>query len=283
MIERLAVVGVGLLGGSVALGTRARGLAAEIVGVGRDRGRLDGAARAGVIDRAALDVATGVHDADLIVLAAPVPTIERLLPEVWAGARPGAVITDVGSTKATIVRAAGRLPGAGGPCFVGSHPMAGSERSGWEAARADLFHGATVIVTPDAGSAPEAVKRVAALWERLGAGQVVTMSADAHDRAVAAVSHLPHLVACALMACVERLEPGATAVAGRGFRDTTRIAAGDPEVWRGIFLDNREAVLASVARFRQSLDELAGLVAAGDGPALEAELGRIRAQREALG
>ena len=163
MIERLAIVGVGLLGGSLALAARAQGLAREIVGIGRDRGRLETPLRAGALDRVSTSVADGVREADVIVLAATVLANERLLAEVWPAAAPGALVTDVGSTKRGIVAAATGLAVARPGTFVGSHPMAGSERSGFGAARADLFRGATVIVTPTEASDPRAVKSVTAL------------------------------------------------------------------------------------------------------------------------
>lgn len=282
MIHRLAVVGVGLLGGSVARAARVRGLAQEIVGIGRDPGRLEPALRDGVLTRATADLAAGVGDADLVLLAAPVAVNERLLPEVWAAAAPEAVITDVGSTKTGIVALARRLHADRPRAFVGSHPMAGSEQSGYAAARADLFQGATVVVTPTEATEPRALKAVVGFWEALGAGRVVTLDADTHDRLVGAASHLPHLVACALVAAVERWEPAAFDLAARGFRDTTRVAAGDPEMWRDIFLANREAVIAGARAFARALEELAALVERGDGPALQAALARIRERRERL-
>jgi prephenate dehydrogenase len=279
VIRRLAIVGVGLLGGSLAKAARARGLASEIVGVGRDAGRLEAGRRDGVLDRITTDLGEGVRDADVVVLGAPVLAILPLLDAVAAVSGPETIVTDVGSTKGAIVAAAARCPGLR---FVGSHPMAGSERSGYAHARADLFEGATVIVTPSEASEPAAVKRVVALWEAAGAGRVVTLDPDTHDRAVAAISHLPHLAAFALVDAVARFEPGAFDVAARGFRDTTRVAAADPTMWEEIFLDNREAVLAGLEVFRAALDDLAGLIARGEGAALRAALERIKARREAL-
>ena len=282
MIQRLAVVGIGLLGGSVAKAARQYGLAREIVGVGRDAARLAPALAEGTLDRATTDVAAGASGADLVVLAAPVGAIERLLEAVWRAAPDDALVTDVGSTKRGIVSAAQRLGAARALQFVGSHPMAGSEQSGYAAARADLFRGATVIVTPTEASEPRSVKAVTGLWEALGAGRVLTLDADTHDRAVAAVSHVPHLVACALVDAVTRLDPAALDVAARGFKDTTRIAAASPEVWGEIFLANRAALGAATREFLRALAELAKLVEAGDAAALHAALARIKARREAL-
>ena len=282
MIRRLTIVGVGLLGGSVAKAARARGVASEIVGVGRDAGRLEAASRDGAFDRVTTDLASGVRDADVVVLAAPVLAILPLLEAVAKAASPETIVTDVGSTKGAIVAAAARIARDRPLRFVGSHPMAGSEQSGYAHARVDLFHGATVVVTPADHSEPAAVKTIVALWEALGVGRVVTLDPDAHDRAVAAISHLPHLAAFALVDAVERFEPGAFDVAARGFRDTTRIAAADPVMWEEIFLDNREALAASLEAYRKSLDDLAHMIARGDGDALRAAIARIKARREAL-
>jgi prephenate dehydrogenase len=281
VIERLAIVGVGLLGGSVALAARAQGLAREIVGIGRDAARLDAARRAGALDRATTDLAAGVHDADAVVLAATVLVNERLLADVWRAVPPGALLTDVGSTKRGIVATAERLAAAQPRRFVGSHPMAGSEKSGFAVARADLFRGATVIVTPTDASDAGAVKAVTVFWEALGA-RVSALDPDTHDRVVAAISHLPHVAAWALVDAVGRFEPGALAFAARGFRDTTRIAASDPAMWTEILLDNREAIATGVAELRRALDAIERLLAAGDRAGIEALLARIKAQRESL-
>lgn len=282
MIQRLAVVGLGLLGGSVARAARTLGLAREIVAVGRDRERLAPARRDGTVDLATTDLGQGLEGADLVVLATPVATIARQLATVAALVGPEALVTDVGSTKAAIAREARRLAAARPLQFVGSHPMAGSEQSGYRAARADLFRGATVIVTPTDASEPGAVKGVVAFWEALGAGRTVVMDPEAHDRAVAAVSHLPHLAACALVDAVERLDPAAFDLAARGFRDTTRLAAGDPELWEQIFLANREAVGTATRRFLEAVGDLCALIEQGDAAAVRARLARLQARREAL-
>lgn len=279
MIQRLAIVGVGLLGGSIALAARAHGVAREIVGIGRDRARLEPPLRAGAVDRVTTDLAVGVRDADFVVLAATVLANEQLLAEAWRAVGPAAVITDVGSTKRGIVAVAERLPGAG--AFVGSHPMAGSEKSGYAVARADLFQNATVIVTPTDASEPRAVKGVTAFWEALGA-RVSALDPETHDRVVAAISHLPHVAAWALVDAVARFEPGALPFAARGFKDTTRIAAADPAMWTEILLGNREALVASLATFRGALADLERLIAAGDRDGIAAVLARLKAQRETL-
>jgi prephenate dehydrogenase len=281
VIRRLAVVGLGLLGGSVARAARTQGLAAEIVAIGRSRESLEAVRRDGVADAISTDIASGVRGADVCVLATPVAVLRQLLPEVWAAADSECVLTDVGSTKATIVRTAETLTGGRALGFVGGHPMAGSQRSGYGLSRADLFRGALVILTPTERTPAEALKRVSELWEGAGA-RVLTMEPEAHDRAVAAVSHLPHLVADALVDAVLRLDPGFLALAAQGFRDSTRIAAADPQMWREIFTENRGALGEAVAAFRTALDQLEKLVNAGDARTVEAELARIKAARERL-
>jgi prephenate dehydrogenase len=281
VIDRLAIVGIGLLGGSVAQAARAAGLARRIVGVGRDRERLAPALADGSLDAVTTDVAEGVRGADLVVLAAPVLAIERLLSEVWPWLGPDALLTDVGSTKAGIVGAAERLHATAPRAFVGSHPMTGSNLAGYAQARADLFRGATVIVTPTEATEARALKSVSEFWESLGA-RVVPLDPGAHDRAVAAISHLPHIVAYALVEAVARFEPAALEVAARGFKDTTRIAASDPQMWQEIFFANRAPLAATLAEFRRALADLEGLVTAGDAAGLRAALARIRATRERL-
>ena len=279
MIQRLAIVGVGLLGGSIALAARAHGLAREIVGIGRDRTRLEAPLRAGAVDRVTTDLAAGVRDADVVVLAANVLANEQLLADAWPAVASSAVVTDVGSTKRGIVAAAERLPGA--HRFVGSHPMAGSEKSGYAVARPDLFRGATVIVTPGDASEPGAVKTVTSFWEAFGA-RVSALEPDTHDRVVAAISHLPHVVAWALVEAVGRFEPAALPFAARGFKDTTRIAAADTAMWTEILLSNRDTIASSLGAFRGALGDLERLIAAGDRGGIERLLARLKAQRETL-
>ena len=220
--------------------------------------------------------------ADLVVLATPVATLEVQLPAVWRAAAEGALVTDVGSAKARIVRAAEALAAKRPLAFVGGHPMAGSNLAGYGVSRADLFRGALVILTPTERTSVDALKRASELWEAVGS-RVMSLDPVTHDRAVAAVSHLPHLVADALVAAVARMDPQFFDVAARGFKDTTRIAASDPVMWRDIFEQNREALAEALAAFRAALGDLESLVRSGDGARIEAELERIRALRERLG
>ncbi len=281
MIHRLAIVGVGLLGGSVAKAARARGLAQTIVGVGRDQTRLADALRDGALDQATTDLRLGVRGADLVVLAAPVLAIERLLESVASAVGPETLVTDVGSTKGSIVRTADALSASRPFTFVGSHPMAGSERAGYAVARADLFQDATVIVTPTDATAARATNEISALWEGLGA-KVSRLDPATHDRVVAAISHLPHLAAFALVKGAYSFEPTALGFAARGFRDTTRVAASDPVVWQEIFHGNREALLISLGSFREALDEVERLVVADDVAAFRHWLAEVKALRETV-
>jgi prephenate dehydrogenase len=279
VIRRLSLVGLGLLGGSVAKAARAQGLADEIVAVGRERARLEPALREGTVDRISTSLEEGVAGADFCLLATPVATLTALLPAVWHALPADALLTDVGSTKTGIVRAAEALGRTRPLGFVGSHPMAGSEQSGYAVSRPDLFHRATVILTPTERTDSHAVKQVGAFWEALG-GRLVTLDPVTHDRATAAISHLPHLVADALVDAVVRMDPRFLEVAGRGFRDTTRIAASDPRVWREIFQENRAGLAEALGAFRAALDELERLLDTGDVTAIEAALDRIRRTRE---
>jgi prephenate dehydrogenase len=281
VIHRLTLLGLGLLGGSVAKAARAEGLAREIVAVGRRRESLEPALHDRVVDLITTDVVEGVAGSDLCVLATPVATLASLLREVWRAAPDDAVLTDVGSTKASIVRTAEALGRTRPLAFIGAHPMAGSEQSGYRVARADLFKGARVILTPTDSSLPSALERVREFWEAVGA-RVMTLDPVTHDRAVAAISHLPHLVADALVDTVLRMDPRFLDVAAAGFKDTTRIAASNAKVWREIFQENREALGEALGVFRRALDDLDALIAAGDAATIEGELERIKRAREHL-
>jgi prephenate dehydrogenase len=275
------IIGVGLLGGSLGLALKARGLAACVHGVGRRRESLAVAERLGAIDTAFLDPAEAVADADLVVICTPANLVAPMLDAVVPRCRPAALITDVASTKAAICAHADGFTGDG-PCFVGSHPMAGSERFGPEHADPRLYEGAWTIVTPTGASHPEAVARTESLWRAVGC-TVAHMEPAAHDAVVARTSHLPHIAAACLAQVAAENHPP-SAAAGKGFRDTTRIAAGRPSVWRDICLTNREAILAALAAFDARVAEARKALEAGDAAALEAFFaGGAEARREVLG
>ena len=284
LFERLTVAGVGLVGGSLAAAVREARLAGEVVGFGRGAENLAVARERGLVDRVTRDPAAAVRDADAVVLAAPVAACAELAAAFAPHARRGAILTDVASVKAGLVADLEARWAGIGP-VVGAHPIAGSEASGAGAARADLFRGQRCILTPTAVTAPDALARIRTLWERVGA-RVETMSPAVHDELLARVSHLPHVLAYALVAAVgEARIDGRPALdyAGSGFRDTTRIAGSPAEIWRDIALGTAVPLRAALAEFRAALDRLERLVAAGDAAALEEALASARAVRRRLG
>ncbi|HHQ41234.1 MAG TPA: prephenate dehydrogenase/arogenate dehydrogenase family protein [Chromatiales bacterium] len=280
--ERLAVAGVGLIGGSLALAAREAGLAGEVVGIGRRPERLRRAAELGVVDRWTTEPAEGVAGADLVVLAVPLGAMRALMEALAPGLGPEAVVTDVGSAKRAVVEDARAALGDAFARFVPGHPVAGTERSGVEAAFATLFRGRRVILTPVAETAPEAVARVRALWEAVGA-EVVEMDPARHDRILAATSHLPHVLAYTLVDLLAGLaeHEEVFANAAGGFRDFTRIASSDPVMWRDICLANREAIVEMLDRYGEALAAVRAAVAGADGAALERLFARAKAARDA--
>jgi prephenate dehydrogenase len=257
-----------------------------VVGIGRRSESLKTAVQLGAIDRYVTDNRAGVRDADLVVLATPVDTYEQHL-QAWGAALPaGCILTDVGSVKGRLVERVESLAPAH-VRFVGAHPIAGKEKSGVAAGSADLFKGARCILTPTVRTDPDALRIVRQLWELAGSS-VVTMDPFLHDRVLGAVSHLPHVVAYCLVHALtevqERQLPGEDLLgySGGGLRDTTRIAASSAEMWRDIFLWNRDNVVALVELYEGHLQRLKELVRAGDGPGIEKELERARAVRERL-
>ena len=273
--DTLTLVGVGLVGGSVGLAARRRGVVRHVVGTDHNLDNLSRASASGILDRAAPDLADAVTGADLVVFCTPV---DRIAEHVLAAAphcRAGALLTDVGSTKAAIVRALdGRLPE--GLAFVGGHPLAGSEKHGPDHADADLFEGRLVVLTPCGSGA--GMDQAADFWNALGA-RVRVMEADDHDRALALTSHLPHLAASALAGTVplELLDLTAT-----GFGDATRLAAGCPDVWTAIFHANRDALRAALDSYQDRLDLFRRALETGDRAVIEQLLVEGKRQRDAL-
>ncbi|HLY38463.1 MAG TPA: prephenate dehydrogenase/arogenate dehydrogenase family protein [Candidatus Binatia bacterium] len=284
LFGRVTVAGVGLVGGSLALAARETGSASEVVGFGRTAKNLEVARERGLVDRVTQDPAEAVRDADLVVLATPVGACAVLAEKFRDYARPGTILTDVGSVKTELVAALEARWAGVGP-VVGGHPIAGSEASGAGAARADLFRDRRCILTPTSSTDSGALTRVRRLWEAVGA-RVEEMPPTAHDEILARVSHLPHLVAYALVEAVADLRvAGRQAVdyAGTGFRDTTRIAASPADVWRDIALANADPLRAALAEFRVALDALERFIGAGDAAGLEAALAVARSARQRLG
>ena len=274
----VAIVGVGLIGGSLGRAVLARKLARRVIGVGRSQASLDAARRTGAITETALDPAA-VAEADLVVVATGVRSIPRLLEAVDRAIRPGTLLTDAGSTKGSIVAAWEKRRKSRRSRFVGSHPLAGSHRRGPEAADAELFTGRVAVVTPATATPPDDVAAIGEFWSAVGA-TVFVMSPREHDRIVAATSHAPHVMAAAIAAATP---PAALPFTAGGWRDTTRIAAGDAELWADILLDNAEPLGKALGRIATAAERILAAVEAGDRRRLITLLSRAKDVRDALG
>lgn len=275
--ETVAIAGVGLIGGSLGAAVKRRGLARRVIGVGRHPGRLAEAQQRGLIDEFERDVGRAAARADIVVICTPVDQIVSHVREARRTARPGTCLTDAGSVKGVLCTALADL--ATGPCvFVGAHPLAGSEKSGFEYAQAELFQGRTCVVTPLPEHDADAVARVERFWSGVGM-RVVRMSPQEHDAVLACTSHAPHVVAAALAAALRDEHRAYTAT---GFRDTTRIASGDPTLWTGILLQNAEAVLAALDQVEQSWTAFREALQRHDAEALKSLLQTAKHRRDAL-
>lgn len=281
MIKRLCIIGVGLIGGSLARALKRAGACVEVVGCGRDEGALQRAVELGVIDRYHSDPALAVSGADVVVLAVPLGMMEPVLRRIAPALSAGAVITDVGSAKGSVVAAARAVFGTVPARFVPGHPIAGTEKSGVEASFAELFQGRRVILTPLSDTDAEAHRIVRRMWEQAGA-EVVDMAVEHHDEVLAATSHLPHLLAFALVDTLARMQETAEIFryAAGGFRDFTRIASSDPKMWRDICLANREAVVAMLDRFSDDLAGLRDAIDAKDSEAIAEVFSRAKTARD---
>jgi prephenate dehydrogenase len=276
-LGRVAVIGVGLIGGSFGLALKQAQACAQVVGAGRSRGNLELALERGAIDAIAPDAAGAAHGADLVLVAAPVAQVEGIFRDIRESA---ALITDAGSTKRDVVAAARRALGSAAARFVPGHPIAGAEKSGASAATPELFRGKRVILTPLRENLPKDISRVEQAWQACGA-RISRMDPEEHDAVLAAVSHLPHLLAFALVHELASRENSAQlfSLAAGGFRDFTRIASSHPEMWRDICVANRDRLLEEVKRYRLELDSITQLLEAGDGAALEKLFAEARAAR----
>lgn len=277
IFDKVAILGVGLVGGSLGMGLRKKGLARRVVGWGRHAGKLRRAVALGAVDEGTRDLACAVRDADLVVLASPVSLIPALARRAAPHLRGSAIVTDVGSSKAWIARELGAAFSKK-VSFVGAHPFAGSERTGVEAAAPDLFKGHPCFLVWHRSSDLKAMNKLRRMWEALDA-RVVEMGAAEHDRLVAGLSHLPHLAAAGLVlsARAEDLR-----LASTGFRDTTRIAGGDPALWRDILLSNRAEVLKSLERYARELSRFKRALKRRDAKELAARLSRAQRRRRTL-
>lgn len=277
MMQHVAILGAGLMGSSLGLALKKRCPGTRIsVYARREQTRREVLERVAADDVFA-DPADAVREADCVVLCVPVLSIANLAAQCLPGLKPGAVLTDVGSTKTVVQREAGAVLAGTGHSFVGSHPVCGSERQGVEAGDEDLYQGAVTVITPEQETPTDAVAQVQALWEAAGS-RVCRMSAEEHDRVLARTSHLPHLVAAA--AVLSAGDKGM--LCGSGFRDTTRVASGSPTVWKDILLTNRDAVLDALCDYIAHLARLQEDLGEGKGPAVEQWLADAVVQRAAL-
>ncbi len=280
MFEKVVIFGVGLIGGSFALALKRAGAARSIVGVGRSPEAMARALELGIIDSVGQSVEEAMRGASLVLIAAPVAQTEAILESLLPHLEEGTIITDAGSTKSDVVAAARKALGARIGQFVPGHPIAGRESNGPDAAIADLYHGKKTVLTPLAENAAGDVARVAAAWESCGA-IVHQLTPAEHDKVFAAVSHLPHLLAFALVDDMARKEHAELLFqyAASGFRDFTRIAASSPEMWRDISLANREALLGELDAYLSQLVGLRAMLAASDGAAIETVYANARRAR----
>ncbi len=281
MFKKICIVGVGLIGGSLALALKKAKISKTIVGVGHRNSSLEKAIKIGAIDKGFLEFAKGIKGSDLVVLAAPVVTILKYLEKDFSSLNKGTVITDTGSTKKEIVdKAESFLPPS--LYFVGGHPIAGSEMGGVEAATCDLFQKKTVILTRTGKTKEKALSLIKKLWESVGAKPRI-LYPEEHDRIIAAYSHLPHLTAAALVKTVkESMRGQELSLAGSGFKDTTRIAASSAQLWTDIFSTNREEVLHILLNFKKSLSLLEKLLKKKDWKELKNQLQKVRNFRRKL-
>jgi prephenate dehydrogenase len=281
LFERVAVLGVGLIGGSFALALKQAQACAHVVGAGRNAGNLKLALERGVIDSIAADAVAAAHGADLVLLAAPVAQFPKLFRDVASVLGPKALVTDAGSTKRDVVAAARCALGKKISQFVPAHPVAGAEKSGAAAASADLFRGKRVIMTPLRENSDSSVKKLEDAWSACGA-KISRMDPEEHDAVLAAVSHLPHVLAFALVHDFAARENAAQlfAYAAGGFRDFTRIASSHPEMWRDICIANRDRLLVELKKYTGALASMQQLLEAGDGAGLEKLFAEARAARD---
>lgn len=284
MFERVALIGLGLIGSSLSHAMRRRGLAGHIVGHARSQATCDKALEIGLIEQAYGSAREAAVGADLIILCVPVGACDAIAAEIGPVLTPGAILTDVGSVK-TAVALAVQPHVPAGVHFIPGHPIAGTEHSGPESGFAELFDGRWTILTPPSGTDAGAVAKLRAFWEACGSA-VEIMTAEHHDMVLAITSHVPHLIAYNIVGTADDLQSVTQAevikFSAGGFRDFTRIAASDPVMWRDVFLNNKDAVLEMLARFNEDLSRLQRAIRWGDGPALEEFFTRTRAIRRGI-
>jgi prephenate dehydrogenase len=279
--NKVTLIGVGLLGGSLGMALRKRRLARSVVGFVRRKWSVAECKRVGAVTLATQDLKGAVEGADLVVLCTPIAQMRPLVVEMLPALSPGAIVTDVGSVKGSVVRELERLLANSGAHFVGSHPMAGSERTGVAAARADLFVDAVCVITPTRSSDQAAVRKVERLWKSVGS-RLLRLTPEVHDEMVSRSSHLPHVIATQLVNLVLRPDqPKQQAIlCANGFRDTTRIASGSPEMWRDIALANRDNLLRALSAFGDGLADFERALRKRDEAAIAKLFEQAKARRD---
>jgi len=283
MIERLCIIGVGLIGSSLALALRQVGAVGEVVGFGRNQDNLAKGVEIGVLDRYESSIADAVRDADMVVVAVPLGAMQPVFAELAGAVRADAVITDVGSAKGSVVRAAQAELGERFNRFVPGHPIAGNEKSGVEAGFASLYQGRRIILTPLAQTDVDATTRVEAMWRECGA-DIEYLEIEHHDKVLAATSHLPHMLAYALVHQLSHLNEHEEIFryAAGGFRDFTRIASSDPVMWRDVCLANGEALQDLIEQYQRELERISRAIEAGDAKQLLRLFSRAKSERDSL-
>ena len=255
MINKITIIGVGLIGGSLARALKDKNLAKTVFGYGRDRSRLDDAKKSNIIDDYSTQIEEAVNHADIIVIATPVGTFRNIFNEVKPLIANDVIISDVGSTKTNIVDIAKEILGDKSQCFVPAHPIAGKEKSGFEASDGNLYIGKKVIITPIEDNSSESIQVIESMWKNVGA-EVDFMSPQSHDDLLGMTSHLPHMLAFSLVNYLVDQNPSASIYAGGGFKDFSRIASGDAVMWRDICLQNKDKIITHLRGYQSTVEEL---------------------------
>jgi prephenate dehydrogenase len=255
MINKITIIGVGLIGGSLALALKERNLAKAVFGYGRDQTRLEEAQKSNVIDAFSTNIKEAIDEANIIVIATPVGTFKDILHQIEPLISSNVIITDVGSTKSDIVNIVNDVLKDNSSCFIPAHPIAGKERSGFEVSDSKLYDGKKVIITPQETNSPESIDVIDQMWKNVGA-DVDFMSAESHDNLLGMTSHLPHMLAFSLVNYLVDQNPNASIYAGGGFKDFSRIASGDAIMWRDICLHNKNQIMNHLKGYKSTLDDL---------------------------
>jgi len=277
MFKRVTIIGLGLIGGSLALAIKEKKLAKEVRGVSRRKSTIGFAAKNKIVDFATLDIEEGARDSDLLIIATPVLKIPAMAKAAAPFLKKGAIITDAGSTKARVSKDI-KKAGLKGMNFIGSHPIAGSEKSGIRSADKDIFKGAKCVMTRTKDTEPGAFNKLKKFWTKLGM-RVIEMSPDSHDKRLSKISHLPHALSVSLVNSVGKND---LKLAAKGFRDTTRIASGEPELWKDIFLTNKDNLIKDIKRVKKELSRIEAVLRKNDEKGLLRLLAKAKTVRDSL-